>query len=87
MVESIRIELARASDYTELSSFLGDCGFAVRRTGNGETALDVSRFAASGEPLGSEVWDALTSWLATSARPLVPTLVGDHRYALTPIGE
>jgi len=86
MGESIRIGLARESDYSDLSSFLGERGFAVRRSPNGEPAIEVSR-PAPGESLDPDVWDALTSWLATTERPLVPTVVGEHAYALTPPGE
>ena len=87
MTESIRVGLARESDCTDLSFFLGERGFAVQRTQNGDTAIDVSRSGAPSERLGPEVWDALTSWLAASERPLVPAVVGERVFSLTPPGE
>ena len=87
MGESIRVELARDSDSTELTSFLAGRGFVVQRAWNGQTALDVSRSSTQAMSLGTEVWDALTSWLAVSGKPLVPSIVGEHEYALTPPGE
>ena len=87
MAESIRIGLAKESDTSELSSFLGERGFEVRRTANGEIVIEVSRRAAPAAALDTDVWDAMTSWLAATERPLVPSVVGEHAYALAPPGE
>ena len=88
MTESIRVDLARETDYAELESFLVGCGFTTEQVPtDAGAALDVTGSQVASASLDNEVWDALTSWLAATARPLVPTVLAKGEYALTPPGE
>jgi hypothetical protein len=88
MSDSVRVQLATDPDRLELTAYLVDRGFSVRPVrANGVSTLDITHPATAGVPLDDELWDAVTSWLDASRRPLVPTVVHDHEYALAPPGE
>jgi len=88
MSESIRVDVARACDLAEVGRYLTACGFtAMHVHAEGGAALDVTDATSTHNRLDVDVWNALTAWLATTDRPLVPRRVAEREYALTPPGE
>lgn len=86
MSEPIRVDLARECDLSELRSYLMTRGHTASRIeAEGDVALEVT--SPSREIGETEVWDALAAWLESSDRPLVPRVVADREFALTPPGE
>ena len=88
MTEPIRVELARECDLLDVGRHLGSCGFtATRVETDGVLALDVTSLDPSHDDLDLDVWNAIAVWLETADRPLVPRVVAEREYALTPQGE
>jgi len=88
MTEPIRVDLARECDLLDVGRYLGSCGFtATRIEVEDALALEVRRLERSPERLDADVWNALAVWLESSDRPLVPRVVAEGTYALTPQGE
>lgn len=88
MGEPIRVDVAREDDLADVARYLAARGFTVSTVHTEhEVALDVTGSAPGHETLESQVWDALTAWLAVTSCPLVPRAVTEREYALTPPGE
>ena len=87
MSDSIRIQVARDPDRADLSAFLTARGFLVAPVSTtGPATLVVTRPSASATRL-DDPWQAVSTWLVTSATPLVPVVLREHEYALTPPGD
>ena len=88
MPEPIRVDLARECDLLDVGRYLGSCGFTATRVETEDAfALEVTSLEHSHEHLDVDVWNALSGWLETADRPLVPRVVAEREYALTPQGE
>jgi hypothetical protein len=88
MSEPIRVDVSRDEDLADVARYLAARGFTVSTVHTErEVALDVTGSAPGHRSLESEVWDALTAWLAVTRCPLVPRAVREREYALTPPGE
>jgi len=88
VTEPIRVDLARECDLLEVGRYLGACGFTATRVETDEgLALEVTSLDRSCERLDVEVWNALAGWLEAAGRPLVPRMVAEREFALTPPGE
>ncbi len=88
MTEAIHVQVAREVDGVELVGFLETHGLAGELVrANDHFEVEVGYGPAEQERLQAQVWDTITSWLAESGRPLVPTAIGEREYALTPPGE
>lgn len=88
MTEPIRVDLARECDLVDVGRYLGACGFtAIRVETKDALALEVTSLEPWHDRLDVDVWNALAVWLATADRPLVPRVVAEREYALTPPGE
>lgn len=88
MSEAIRVDVAREDNLRDVARYLAARGFTVAHVrAEREVALDVTGPASGRESLESEVWNALTAWLAISSCPLVPRALTQREYALTPPGE
>ena len=88
MTEPIRVDLTRECDLLEVGRYLGACGFTAARVDlEGEFALDVTSLGPAQGRLDEAVWNALAVWLETTERPLVPRVVAEREYALTPPGD
>lgn len=88
MTEPIRVDLARECDLLDVGRYLGSCGFTATRVQDEDVlALEVTSLERSHEHFDVDVWNALAVWLETADRPLVPRVVAEGTYALTPQGE
>lgn len=88
MTEPIRVDLARECDLLDVGRYLGSCGFTATRVETEEVlALEVTSLDRAHERLDVDVWNALAGWLETADRPLVPRVLAEREYALTPQGE
>jgi hypothetical protein len=88
MTEPIRVDLARECDLLDVGRYLGSCGFtATRVEAEDALALEVTSLERSREHLDVDVWNALAVWLESEGRPLVPRVVAEREFALTPQGE
>jgi hypothetical protein len=88
MTEPIRVDLARECDLLEVGRHLGACGFTAHRIEIEDAfALEVTSLELSHGSLAVDVWNALAVWLETADRPLVPRVVAEREYALTPPGD
>ena len=88
MTEPIRVDLVRECDLLDVGRYLGSCGFtATRVEAEDAFALEVTSLELAHDNWGTDVWRALGVWLETEDRPLVPRVVTEREYALTPPGE
>lgn len=88
MTEPIRVDLVRECDLLDVGRYLGSCGFTATRVETEDAfALEVTSLELAHDSLGTDVWRALGVWLETADRPLVPRVVTEREYALTPPGE
>ena len=87
MSDSIRIQVARDTDRSDLTAFLTARGFVVAPVAPTEPAtVMVIRPAASANRL-DEPWEAVRTWLGTAETPLVPVVLREDEYALAPPGD
>ena len=84
MSDSIRIQVARDSDRSDLGAFLTARGFLVTPVSTPRpAALVVTRPPSAAKRL-DEPWQAVGRWLGTLEIPLVPVVLRDDEYALAP---
>ena len=88
MGESVWVEVARLVDGVELVDFLQAQGLAARLAETGDHwEIEVCYARDERDRLRTDVWGALTTWLAEREPQLVPIAVDEDAYALAPSGD
>jgi hypothetical protein len=88
MTFTIHVELESPGETQDLIEFLATRGLTATTTDCGDHCeLEIGYLVDPEERLRQEFDAALTSWLETRGRPLVPVADAEHHYVLRPPGD